>query len=135
MTRTPDTANMAQAELAAVGLVAVEDLNQTLQALQSSTTVVITDGDGRFVFRSLPAGSYRLSVRAPAYVTGAFGQARPGGPSRTLEIEEDQKAGDVVVKLWKLASIAGTILDESGDPAVGATVRLSSQTRSAAGGA
>jgi hypothetical protein len=134
VTRTPDATAMQQAELIAVGLQALDDPAQTLQNLQSQTLVAIADGDGRFVFRNLPAGAYRLSVRAPGYVIGSFGQARPGGPSRSVEVADDQKLGDVSVKLWKLASIAGTVLDENGEPAVSATVRLlSANTRSAAG--
>ena len=124
VTRTPDTTAMQQAELAAVGLLPFDDPAQTLQNLQSQTLVAIADSEGRFVFRNLPAGAYRLNVRAQAYLSGSYGQARPNGPSRSVEVTEDQKLGDVVVKVWKYASIMGAILDDTGEPAVGAPVRL-----------
>jgi hypothetical protein len=38
-------------------------------------------------------------------------------------LEDDQRMGDVVLRLWQHAAIAGTVVDESGEPVVGAVVR------------
>jgi hypothetical protein len=86
---------------------------------------VITDSEGRFLFRSLGKGSYGLSVRAGGYGPGSYGQRRPGGPSRRVALEEDQRLSDVTVRLWKYASISGRLVDEAGEPAIGASVTLS----------
>jgi len=85
---------------------------------------VFTDGQGRFVFRSLPRGSYGLSARASGYLGGGYGQRRPNGPSSQVQLGEDERKTDVTIKLWRYASIAGMVRDEAGEPAVGVQVTL-----------
>src|SRR5262249_54006870 len=74
-------------------------------------------------FHDLPAASFSLSVTASGYASGAYGQSRPNGPSRPVTLAEGQRLGDVKVRLWKLAAIDGTVVDELGEPAVGVSVR------------
>ncbi len=85
---------------------------------------VVADSEGRFVFRGLTQGSLGLSVRAPGYVVGAYGQRRPGGPSRQIALEDDQKVMDATIRLWKFASIGGRMVDEAGEPAIGMSLNL-----------
>jgi protocatechuate 3,4-dioxygenase beta subunit len=85
---------------------------------------VVSDSEGRFLFRSLGKGSYGLSARANGYAPGAYGQRRPGGPNRRVSVEEDQRVTDAVIRLWKYASVSGRLVDESGEPAVGASVTV-----------
>lgn len=84
---------------------------------------VITGVDGRFVFRSLPAGSYPVRATVPGYVPGTAGQGRPGGPDRLIGVADGQRLGDVTIRLWKYGSITGSVVDEVGDPATDLTVR------------
>ena len=84
---------------------------------------VLTAADGRFLFRDLPRGRYELAVVAPGYVPGSYGQNRPSGPGRLIDLGDGEKLGAVSVRIWKVASISGTVLDESGEPAVGVSVR------------
>src|SRR5687767_611111 len=88
-----------------------------------SSLRVLTADDGRFVFRDLPASRFSLVATTSAHTTGAFGRVRPNGPANTLTLAEGQKRGDVVIRMWKSASISGTITDEHGDPAVAVSVR------------
>ena len=83
---------------------------------------VLTAADGRFLFRDLPRGRYELAVVAPGYVPGSYGQNRPSGPGRLIDLGDGEKLGAVSVRIWKVASISGTVLDESGEPAVGVSV-------------
>ncbi|OFW06827.1 MAG: hypothetical protein A3H96_14270 [Acidobacteria bacterium RIFCSPLOWO2_02_FULL_67_36] len=102
---------------------------------------ILTDSDGRFVVRSLPKASYVLLAsvggtgyspngflvtgmghQIGAYLNGAFGQARPGGPLRTIDLGAGQRLGDVVIRLWKGGAINGHVLDEAGEPLVGVIV-------------
>ena len=83
-----------------------------------------TNETGTFVFHSLPGGAFPLSASAPGYVPGSFGQRRVNGGGRSLRLAEGERQTDVTIKLWKFATIAGTVTDDAGEPAVGVTVRL-----------
>ena len=93
---------------------------------------VLTGPDGRFVFRDLPRGNYHLSAVKPGYVDGAHGRTRAGGPSSPLIIKDDERRGDLVLRLWRHAAISGTVIDESGERQVGVQVRA--YRRASAGG-
>ncbi len=85
---------------------------------------VYADSQGQFVFRGLIRGSYGITARASGYSPGNYGQRRPNGPSGQLMLEEDQRKIDVVIRLWRFASISGAIRDEAGEPAIGVQVTL-----------
>jgi hypothetical protein len=85
-------------------------------------TRVLVDDTGGFVFASLPAGSYTLRATKRGYVEGAYLKLRPNGGSPSLDLDAGAKMTDVTLRVWKYASIAGTVLDEAGDPVVGVTV-------------
>jgi protocatechuate 3,4-dioxygenase beta subunit len=95
-------------------------------------TRMIADAEGRFVLRNLAKGRYSFSATAPGYLIGQHGQARAGGPGYPLELEEGEKVFDATIRLWKAATITGTVLDEANEPVVGANVR--SMRRAVAGG-
>jgi hypothetical protein len=88
-----------------------------------SATPVLTDDRGRFAFSDLPKGSYTLRAVRDGYVGGAYTQRLPEGePDRygwPLVLAEDERLGDVVLRLWKHAAIGGTVVDEAGEPVVG----------------
>jgi len=83
---------------------------------------VLTNRDGRFLFRNLPAGSYSASVSIPGYTPGAFGRRRLDGPGRPIVIGENDRVLDATVRVWKMAAITGTVTDEHGEPAIGIEV-------------
>jgi protocatechuate 3,4-dioxygenase beta subunit len=89
---------------------------------------ILTDAEGRFAFRHLTRGSYSISASKPGYAPGAFGRNRPGEPVRPLQLDDHEKIGDVAIRVFKLGVIAGTILDEAGEPIVGAVVRVYRRT-------
>lgn len=83
----------------------------------------MTNGSGQFVFRKLAKGSYSLSAVRPGYVDGMYGRRTPSGTSAQLQIEDGQRVGDVVIAIWRHATITGTVSDEAGEPLVGVQVR------------
>jgi protocatechuate 3,4-dioxygenase beta subunit len=83
----------------------------------------MTNANGQFVFRKLAKGTYRLTAIRVGYTGGASGQRRPGGSSLPLQLDDGQRAGDVVIAMWKYAAITGTVVDEAGEPLIGVTVR------------
>jgi hypothetical protein len=86
---------------------------------------VLTDGDGYFVLRDLPSGNYNLTAAAPGYLDGGYGQGRPHGRIQPLRLEDGQRAGDVVLRLWRASVISGSVTDETGAPMIGLTVLIS----------
>jgi len=100
---------------------------------------VLTDGNGRFVFHSLPAGSYSLAASRPGYLRAQYGQTQPpsagsAGLGRRLELTDGQRLTNVAMKIWKYASISGRLVDEAGEPAVGATLYVVQETGSQTAG-
>jgi hypothetical protein len=90
----------------------------------------LTGPDGYFVYRNLRAGVYGLSARKPGYAAGGFGRTRPNGPSRQVTLEDGERVGDVLLRVWKLGAIGGTVLDEAGEPVVGMPMRCWTRTSS-----
>jgi hypothetical protein len=78
--------------------------------------VVLTDGDGRFAFGSLPAGTYTVSAAKSGYA-GSSALARTG-----LRRPVNVPVGDgiavtgVTVSLARGAAVGGRLLDDLGEP-------------------
>jgi hypothetical protein len=88
-----------------------------------------SDGDGRYSFTGLGAGTYRIAATkvgyAPLKSSDIVLSALPmlgAGPSITLS--DDQKRENVDVVLARLGSVSGSVFDELGDPVQGATIQL-----------
>ena len=96
----------------------------TLSGAGGSSSKVIADAEGRFLFTQLPGGEFIIRVAKAGYLNGLSGQRVPRGPGRPIVIAEGDRIGDAVVRLWRFAAVAGTILDDTGEPAVGVEVRL-----------
>ena len=90
-----------------------------------AATRVLTNDDGRFLFRGLAAGQYFFLASATAYLDGGFGQQRPGGRNQPFALAEHQRVGDLTIRLWKEAMIAGTVTDDASEPVGGVWVTLS----------
>lgn len=88
---------------------------------------VIADDEGRFFFADLPPGDYYLSAGKAGYMPGAYGQRRPMGETQQLTLAEGERRTDVKLAIWKYGVIAGTVVDEAGEPVVGVTVNALSR--------
>jgi hypothetical protein len=110
-----------EAALVEVGLVAPPPGGAGPPAIERR--FVMSDAEGRFVMRDVPAGSYPLTAQMPGYLSASHGQYRPQGPSEPLRVAADKPVVDVTIRMWRYASISGIVLDESGEPAVDVGVR------------
>jgi hypothetical protein len=99
-------------------------LRGAANAAQPSQPRVMVDGQGRFVFRDLPAGTFTLGAAKAGYFGGASGQRTPMGPSRPIELGDGERIGDVTLRLWPYATVTGTVLDEAGAPVAGISAQL-----------
>jgi hypothetical protein len=93
---------------------------------------VLTTDAGYFLFRDVTPGSYRISAVAPGYLPGGFGQRRPGGASQPFTLAEGERTANLTIRLWREATLSGTLRDESGDPIV-ANVSLLTSAQIAGG--
>jgi protocatechuate 3,4-dioxygenase beta subunit len=101
----------------------------------TSAIRVLTDGKGQFLFRNVPAGSFTLRAsiggniqtgftmagngpQIGPYLSGGYGQRRPGGLLQSFDLADAEQVADVVIKLWQGGSIEGTVRDEAGEPLV-----------------
>lgn len=86
--------------------------------------VAVANDDGRFVFRDLPAGSYSISSTFAGLSPGAYGQRRPTGPSRPIVIADGARETNLVIPMWRLGTISGTVRNDRGEPATGVCVTV-----------
>ena len=90
---------------------------------------VMADAQGRFMFRELAKGRYTFRTMAPGYLAGGLGQTRPTGGQQAVELTSDsEKVGDLIVRMWKSATISGSVVDEGGEPVIGVAVRAIRRT-------
>lgn len=86
-----------------------------------------TGADGRFAFNDLPGGRFDVVAVADGYRRAYFGMqtaADSYGSNADITIAAGERLSDVVVRMWKAASISGLVTDERGEPLVKAPVQL-----------
>jgi hypothetical protein len=76
----------------------------------------ITDDEGRFALRDLPAGRFTLTAERGAFVTSVYGARRPGRAGTDITIAAGQQIADLRVRLWRGAVLSGVLRDGSGEP-------------------
>ena len=89
----------------------------------SAPIFAMTTADGYFVFRNLPAGRYSMAADALGYVNETY-------PPHLVEVQDRTTPTEAPLRLWKTGAISGTVIDDRGEPVVGATVMaFRSETR------
>ena len=88
----------------------------------TSTRMVGTDDDGRFVLAALPAGTFTLSVTKAGFIRAFHGSSRPGrGPGVPIAIADGARL-EVTLRVLPGAAITGLITDQRGMPVLGVAV-------------
>jgi protocatechuate 3,4-dioxygenase beta subunit len=82
----------------------------------------MTDAEGRYEFRDLPAGRFNLSVTKAGYVTIQYGQTRPFESGKAIDLAEGQSLDKADFSLPRGSAISGRLVDEFGDPVADALV-------------
>jgi protocatechuate 3,4-dioxygenase beta subunit len=89
---------------------------------------VMVDDEGRFFFSELPPGEYYLGATKEGYAPGEFGRRQASENGQLLTLGPGERRTDVKIPVWKHAIIAGTVVDEAGEPLVGVAVRALAKT-------
>ena len=85
----------------------------------------VTDEQGRFVIRDLPAGSgYSITTSRLGYVDGAYGQQSMFGAAGQIALKDNEWFPRANIIMWRPGAISGTLRDEANEPVVGAYVRV-----------
>ena len=83
-----------------------------------------TSADGKFSFKNIPPGNYRLYVtRANGHIPGEYGQRSPVGTGTPLTLSSGQSLSNVRLSMAPTSSISGRIVDGDGDPVTYARVQ------------
>lgn len=86
------------------------------------TKTALTDAQGRFEFRDLPAGRFNVSASKSGFVTMQFGQNRPFEPGRPIELVDAQVMDKVDMALPRGSVLSGRVVDEFGEAVADADV-------------
>lgn len=93
--------------------------------IQARFPSVLTDSQGRYVFTTLPAGTFVGNAERDGYSVGIL--------QRTIDLAAGAQVTDFNFRLNKFNTVLGTVRDDVGDPVVGtdvlAFVRTASQGR------
>jgi len=93
-------------------------LGRAVQPGQSPATYSqSTNNDGKFIFESLPAGTYLLLAQKDGF-------ARNTTPPAPLTLSSGQELKDLIVKLTPMGVITGHVTDQDGDPVTSSQVRV-----------
>ena len=82
----------------------------------------VTDANGAYEFRDLPAGRFSINATKPGYVTMNFGQTRPYEPGKSIDLIEAQVLDKANITMPRGSAISGRIVDEFGEPVADAQV-------------
>ena len=84
---------------------------------------IITDDAGRFSATNLPAGRYSISATKRGWVNTTYGAKAPGRAGRSIALADGERA-TASMRMSRGAVITGTVLDPSGLPPTGLTIRV-----------
>ena len=82
-----------------------------------------TDAAGRYTFRDIPPGNYRLIAERAGFVRVSYGARTIMRPGATLNIRPGQKVTGIDFKLTPQGVITGRVLDEDGEPVMNVSVQ------------
>lgn len=87
------------------------------------TWLALTDADGRYELKDLPADRYIVSAEKAGFLRLAYGQRRPFEPARPLEVTDGLLVDRVDFLLPRGSVLAGHVVDEMGEPAARVVVQ------------
>ena len=99
----------------------------------SSTAEAITDRNGKFTFRNVEPGSYRIAAARNGYARQEYGQRVFGGQGRLLAVTAGQGVEAITISLTPAGTVTGVVRDPSGEAIAGLQIQLLRQVYNAFG--
>jgi len=104
---------------------------------------IFTESDGKFSFKDLEPGQYRIQVRVNGFANQEYGQKVIFGSGTPITLTAGQNKNDIVFKMIQDGTVTGHVRDSKGDQVPGLNVTLyravynitGTRTLSTAGGA
>lgn len=78
--------------------------------------MTMTDADGRYEFRDLPAGTLTVSARKSGFAPLSYGQRASRDAAKPIQIAEGQAVSGIDFALPRGSVITGRVVDEFGEP-------------------
>jgi hypothetical protein len=94
----------------------------SLQGSQNAQSITADDG-GKFVFRDLAPGQYKLTATRDGYVPAEYGQRGPGGAGVPVVLAAQQQMKNARIDMTQTAAISGRIMNRYGEPVGNANVQ------------
>ncbi|MFN7944174.1 MAG: carboxypeptidase regulatory-like domain-containing protein [Blastocatellia bacterium] len=117
------TGRVTTGEKAVVGVTVMLTSDQPGRPLNNAPPIKSsTDEDGRYRLANVPAGQFRVTVFAPAYVVA--GETSRGNSGRAVSLADGETLSDVNFTLIRGGVITGRITDPEGRPLIAEQVRL-----------
>ena len=83
----------------------------------------LTDAQGRYEFRDLPAGRFNVSVSKAGFVAMQYGQTRPFESGKPIDLVDAQVMDRADIALPRGSVLAGRVVDEFGEAVADAEVQ------------
>jgi hypothetical protein len=99
-------------------------LGDTTLDPDSANPPVLTETDGKFAFKEIDAGQYRLDAERNGYPTQPYGQKVAGGLGTIVNVAAGQSIKDVTFRLVQGCVVTGRVRDAAGEPIAGLGVSL-----------
>ena len=85
---------------------------------------VITDASGKFSFKDLEPGTYRLAVTKNGFVRNEYGSRTTGTSGAPITLPAGQSMKDISFRLVATAAVSGRIRTSSGEPGAAMNIQL-----------
>jgi protocatechuate 3,4-dioxygenase beta subunit len=107
---------------------------QAQQAQQQPLTFTTnTDDQGKFQFKDVDEGPYRIIAARNGFARMEYGQRTFNRPGTVLNVRAGQPVTDISFRLSPASTISGRVLDSLGEPLPGVTVQALRSTYDATG--
>jgi Carboxypeptidase regulatory-like domain len=110
--------------VSADGASAVRRAQIRIMGQDIGTKTALTDAEGRYEFKDLPAGRFTLTATKAGFVQMQYGQSRAYEPGRPIELSDAQQLDKADFTLPRGSVIGGRVVDEFGEPVAEAMVTV-----------